>query len=118
MIADEVYKYTVYSGEPHIHFASLPDMFSRTVTLSSAGKTFSITGWQASSCVTISSNPIDSNEPIFMISAAPWQVGWCVGPAQLIKPIQLLLPFVQFCAPTPMQQVKPDVAVLVSLSCD
>ena len=78
VISDEVYKFIVYAGAPHVHFASLPDMFERTVTLSSAGKTFSITGWQT---------------------------GWCVGPARLIRPIQLLLPFVQFCVATPMQQV-------------
>jgi len=78
VISDEVYKFIVYAGSPHVHFASLPDMFERTVTLSSAGKTFSITGWQT---------------------------GWCVGPARLIRPIQLLLPFVQFCVATPMQQV-------------
>jgi kynurenine--oxoglutarate transaminase/cysteine-S-conjugate beta-lyase/glutamine--phenylpyruvate transaminase len=77
VISDEVYKYTVYAGEPHQHFASLPGMFERTVTLSSAGKTFSITGWQT---------------------------GWCIGPAHLLKPIQLMLPFVQFCVATPMQQ--------------
>jgi len=77
VISDEVYKYIVHSGGEHVHFAALPGMFDRTVTLSSAGKTFSITGWQN---------------------------GWCVGPQRLIKPIQLLLPFVQFCAATPMQQ--------------
>jgi len=82
VISDEVYKYTVYAGEPHTHFAALPGMFDRTVTLSSAGKTFSITGWQA---------------------------GWCVGPAELIKPIQLLLPFVQFCVSTPMQEALARV---------
>merc|ERR1711871_1487038 len=48
VISDEVYKYTVYDdASTHHHFASLPDMFERTVTLSSAGKTFSVTGWQA-----------------------------------------------------------------------
>ena len=47
VISDEVYKYTVYSGEPHQHFAALPGMFDRTLTVSSAGKTFSVTGWQA-----------------------------------------------------------------------
>ena len=55
----------------------LPEMFDRTVTLSSAGKTFSVTGWQA---------------------------GWCVGPSRLVRHIQLLLPFVQFCVATPVQQ--------------
>merc|ERR1719484_289859 len=83
VISDEVYKYTVYAeGVKHFHFASLPGMFERTVTVSSAGKTFSITGWQA---------------------------GWCIGPAHLIKPIQLLLPFVQFCVATPMQQALSQV---------
>jgi len=85
VISDEVYKYTVYGDEPHVHFAALDGMFDRTVTLSSAGKTFSITGWQA---------------------------GWCVGPERLIKPIQLLLPFVQFCAATPMQQALSQVLSL------
>ena len=42
----QVYKYTVYAGEGHLHFAALAGMFDRTVTLSSAGKTFSVTGWQ------------------------------------------------------------------------
>ena len=85
VISDEVYKYIVHSGEPHVHFASFPGMFERTVTLSSAGKTFSITGWQS---------------------------GWCVGPPRLLKPIQLLLPFVQFCVATPMQQALSRVLTL------
>ena len=83
VISDEVYKYTVYdAGARHFHFASLPGMFDRTVTVSSAGKTFSITGWQA---------------------------GWCVGPPSLIKPIQTLLPFVQFCVSAPMQHALAKV---------
>jgi aspartate/methionine/tyrosine aminotransferase len=32
----------------HEHFAMLPGMWDRTITISSAGKTFSATGWQAS----------------------------------------------------------------------
>ncbi len=111
VISDEVYKYIIHSPVPggggggeavaggsgdgtaagvgspraHAHFAALPDMFERTVTVSSAGKTFSITGWQT---------------------------GWCVGPEHLIRPIQLLLPFVQFCAATPMQQALSRVLTL------
>ena len=42
-----------------------------------AGETFSVTGWQA---------------------------GWCIGPSRLVRHIQLLLPFVQFCVATPVQQ--------------
>lgn len=40
----------------HVHFATLPGMWDRTITISSAGKTFSVTGWQVrfppSSCRT------------------------------------------------------------------
>jgi kynurenine---oxoglutarate transaminase / cysteine-S-conjugate beta-lyase / glutamine---phenylpyruvate transaminase len=103
VISDEVYKYIVHSppasreddddegdqkgrvlrdGESplcvgHVHVASLPGMWNRTITISSAGKTFSATGWQ---------------------------VGWCVGPAHLIGPIHQLLPYVQFCASTVIQE--------------
>ena len=83
VVSDEVYKYTVYAEQAkHFHFASLPGMFDRTVTVSSAGKTFSITGWQC---------------------------GWCVGPAALIQPIQRLLPFVQFCVSAPVQHALAKI---------
>ena len=45
VIADEVYEHLVYDGE-HVPIASLPGMRERTVTISSAGKTFSCTGWK------------------------------------------------------------------------
>ena len=89
VLSDEVYKYIVHSppketapGESslcrgHTHFASLPGMWDRTITISSAGKTFSATGWQA---------------------------GWCIGPKRLIAPIHQLLPYVQFCASTVIQE--------------
>ncbi len=77
VISDEVYKYIVHSSPPedelltagsscqgHIHFASLPGMWDRTITVSSAGKTFSATGWQ---------------------------VGWCIAPSRLISPIHQLV---------------------------
>ena len=71
VLSDEVYKYIIHAppkepaiGESelcrgHTHFASLPGMWDRTITISSAGKTFSATGWQA---------------------------GWCIGPNRLIAP--------------------------------
>lgn len=85
IFSDEVYKYSIYNAleegdegsKGHYHFARLPDMYDRTITLSSSGKTFSITGWQ---------------------------LGWMVGPESLIKPVQSLLPLVQFCPSTVMQQ--------------
>jgi kynurenine--oxoglutarate transaminase/cysteine-S-conjugate beta-lyase/glutamine--phenylpyruvate transaminase len=51
-------------------------MWDRTITLSSCGKTFSVTGWQ---------------------------VGWMVGPSKYIRPVQEILPCVQFCVSTPVQ---------------
>eukprot|EP00531_Pseudo-nitzschia_arenysensis_P001743 CAMPEP_0116121978 /NCGR_PEP_ID=MMETSP0329-20121206/3975_1 /TAXON_ID=697910 /ORGANISM="Pseudo-nitzschia arenysensis, Strain B593" /LENGTH=535 /DNA_ID=CAMNT_0003615807 /DNA_START=70 /DNA_END=1677 /DNA_ORIENTATION=+ len=89
VLSDEVYKYIVHappkevhSGDSplcrgHTHFASLPGMWDRTITISSAGKTFSATGWQ---------------------------VGWCIGPKRLLSPIHQLLPYVQFCASTVIQE--------------
>ena len=44
-ITDEVYEHLVFDGE-HICLAGLPGMHERTVTISSAGKTFSVTGWK------------------------------------------------------------------------
>jgi N-succinyldiaminopimelate aminotransferase len=45
VMTDEVYEHLVYDGE-HVPMASLPGMRDRTVTVSSAGKTFSFTGWK------------------------------------------------------------------------
>lgn len=45
-ITDEVYEHLTYNGAKHIPLATLPDMFERTVTVSSGAKTFSMTGWK------------------------------------------------------------------------
>lgn len=45
VVTDEVYEHLVFEGE-HIPLASFPGMRERTVTISSAGKTFSFTGWK------------------------------------------------------------------------
>ncbi|MBW3620370.1 MAG: pyridoxal phosphate-dependent aminotransferase [Actinobacteria bacterium] len=45
VVTDEVYEHLVFDGE-HIPIATLPGMRDRTVTISSAGKTFSFTGWK------------------------------------------------------------------------
>ena len=45
-ITDEVYEHLTFDGREHVPLATLPGMAERTVTLSSAGKTFSVTGWK------------------------------------------------------------------------
>lgn len=48
VLSDEVYQHIVYDrvARPHLSIASLDGMFDRTVTLGSAGKSFSVTGWK------------------------------------------------------------------------
>ncbi|MFG3285447.1 pyridoxal phosphate-dependent aminotransferase [Streptomyces sp. NPDC048111] len=46
VITDEVYEHLVYDDAEHIPLASFPGMRERTVTIGSAGKTFSFTGWK------------------------------------------------------------------------
>lgn len=46
VITDEVYEHIVYVPHKHIYFASLPDMWERTISCSSLSKTYSITGWR------------------------------------------------------------------------
>ncbi|XP_042365389.1 kynurenine--oxoglutarate transaminase 1-like [Plectropomus leopardus] len=45
-ISDEVYEWLTYDGNKHVKIASLPGMWERTITVGSAGKTFSATGWR------------------------------------------------------------------------
>lgn len=45
VVADEVYEHLVFES-PHVSLASLPGMAERTITISSAAKTFSFTGWK------------------------------------------------------------------------
>ncbi len=46
IITDEVYEHIVYAPYSHVYFASLPDMWERTISCSSLSKTYSITGWR------------------------------------------------------------------------
>jgi N-succinyldiaminopimelate aminotransferase len=72
---DEVYEHLVYDGR-HIPLATLPDMRERTVTISSLGKTHSLTGWK---------------------------VGWATGPADLIGRLRGVKQFLTFAGGTPLQ---------------
>jgi aspartate/methionine/tyrosine aminotransferase len=74
-ITDEVYEHMVYVGE-HRSLAALPGMWERTVTLSSLGKTFSLTGWK---------------------------IGWAVAPEHLTAGVRAAHQFLTFATATPLQ---------------
>ncbi|MFF4885512.1 pyridoxal phosphate-dependent aminotransferase [Streptomyces nigra] len=46
VVTDEVYEHLVFDAAEHLPLASFPGMRERTVTISSAGKTYSFTGWK------------------------------------------------------------------------
>jgi kynurenine--oxoglutarate transaminase/cysteine-S-conjugate beta-lyase/glutamine--phenylpyruvate transaminase len=75
-VCDEVYEKLVFDGNKHIRLASLPDMWDHSLTVSSIGKTFSVTGWK---------------------------VGWIYGSEKLIYPVMLANQWVQFSVSTPTQ---------------
>ncbi|CAL8073140.1 unnamed protein product [Orchesella dallaii] len=77
VISDEVYEWIVYGEEEHIRIASLPGMWERTVTIGSAGKTFSLTGWK---------------------------LGWAYGPASLMRNLQIAHQNCTYMCQTPEQE--------------
>lgn len=76
VVADEVYEHLVFDGSRHVPIATLPGMAERTLTISSAGKTFSVTGWK---------------------------VGWVSGPAGLIEAVTTVKQFLTFVGSGPFQ---------------
>ncbi|MGY1770173.1 pyridoxal phosphate-dependent aminotransferase [Blastococcus sp. SYSU D00813] len=84
VVADEVYEHMTY-GVPHVPIASLPGMAERTLTISSAGKTFSVTGWK---------------------------VGWVHGPRELVSAVRAVKQFLTFVGSGPFQ---PAVARALAL---
>lgn len=74
--SDEVYEWLVYKGHEHVKIATLPGMWDRTITIGSAGKTFSVTGWK---------------------------LGWSIGPEHLIKHLQTVMQNSLYTCPTPLQ---------------
>ncbi|KAG1690076.1 hypothetical protein DVH05_028414 [Phytophthora capsici] len=71
-----VYEFMTFDGLQHERIASLPGFFDRTVSLFSAGKTFSCTGWRT---------------------------GYAVGPAHLVGGITKAHSTVPFCGTTPFE---------------
>ena len=76
-LTDEVYEHLVFDGAVHKPLASLPGMRERTLTLSSAGKTYSFTGWK---------------------------IGWGTGPKELVDGAQAAHQFLTYAIPTPLQE--------------
>ena len=75
VIADEVYEHMVYEGE-HVPIGSLPGMRERTVSISSAGKTFSFTGWK---------------------------IGWVTAAPALVEAVRAVKQFLTFVSGGPFQ---------------
>jgi N-succinyldiaminopimelate aminotransferase len=75
IITDEVYEHLTF-GVRHIPVATLPGAAGRTVTISSAGKTFSFTGWK---------------------------VGWLSGPEDLVSAVRTVKQFLTYSSGTPFQ---------------
>ena len=46
VITDEVYEHIIYAPHTHTYFATLPDMWERTISCPSLSKTYSVTGWR------------------------------------------------------------------------
>ncbi|GAB3901297.1 hypothetical protein GCM10027612_64450 [Microbispora bryophytorum subsp. camponoti] len=75
-VTDEVYEHLAFDGVEHVPLATLPGMRERTVMISSAGKTFSVTGWKT---------------------------GWVCAPEPLVGAVQAVKQFLTFTANAPWQ---------------
>jgi len=80
VVTDEVYEHLTFGDEPgvdpHCPIATLPGMFERTLTLSSIGKSYSLTGWK---------------------------VGWATGPAHLVGALLAAKQWLTFTSGAPLQ---------------
>jgi N-succinyldiaminopimelate aminotransferase len=85
VLTDEVYEHLVFSGAAHRSIATLPGMRARTLVVSSAGKTFNVTGWK---------------------------IGWICGPAPLVGAVRTAKQFLTYVNGGPFQ---PAVAAGLGL---
>ena len=76
VITDEVYEHLVFDTAQHLPIATFPGMAQRTLSVSSAGKTFSVTGWK---------------------------IGWVCGPAHLVTAVRAAKQFLTFVGGAPFQ---------------
>ena len=85
VVCDEVYEHLTFDGTEHVPLATLPGMAGRTVTVSSAAKTFSVTGWK---------------------------VGWVVGAPEVVDAVTTVKQFLTYVNAGPFQ---PAVARALAL---
>jgi N-succinyldiaminopimelate aminotransferase len=76
VVTDEVYEHLTFDGAVHVPVATLPGMAERTLTVSSSGKTFSLTGWK---------------------------IGWVHGPAGLVTAVRTVKQFLTYVSGAPFQ---------------
>jgi N-succinyldiaminopimelate aminotransferase len=76
VVTDEVYEHLTFDGRAHVPIATLPGMFDRTLTISSSGKTFSLTGWK---------------------------IGWASGPADLVAAVEGAKNWLSYSSGAPFQ---------------
>jgi N-succinyldiaminopimelate aminotransferase len=84
VVTDEVYEHLAFD-RPHIPLATFPGMRERTLSVSSAGKTFSFTGWK---------------------------VGWATGSPELIEAVKTTKQFMTFVASGPFQYAVAEALSL------
>lgn len=76
VITDEVYEHLIYDGGSHTPLATLPGMWERTLTISSAGKSFGFTGWKvgwASGPEAMVSALLTAKQSLTYVSGGPFQ---------------------------------------------
>jgi N-succinyldiaminopimelate aminotransferase len=84
VVSDEVYEHLIFDGE-HVPIATLPGMRERTVTISSAAKTFSFTGWK---------------------------IGWVTGTPELVTAVRTVKQFLTYVTGGPFQYAVAQALAL------
>jgi N-succinyldiaminopimelate aminotransferase len=85
VISDEVYEHLTFDGAEHVPICTLPGMADRTVTIGSAGKTFSFTGWK---------------------------VGWVTGSPELVAAVRTTKQFLTYVSAGPFQYAVAEALAL------
>ncbi|CAM5715942.1 pyridoxal phosphate-dependent aminotransferase [Streptomyces hirsutus] len=85
VVTDEVYEHLVFDDAAHVPLATFPGMRDRTVTISSAGKTFSFTGWK---------------------------VGWVTGTPELVTAVRSAKQYLTYVSAGPFQYAVAEALAL------